>query len=49
MYSSASTTYIDIFAAKMWVGFAVQKLLTFLSAKLSMHLPYFKIEILTSR
>ena len=38
----------DIFAAKMWVAFALQKLLTFLQQKILMHLPYFKIEMLTS-
>ena len=34
----------------MWVAFAMQKLLTpFFNKKLSMYLPYFKIEILTLR
>ena len=41
--------YIDIFAAKMWVAFAMQKLLTFFQQKIAMYLPYFKTEILTSR
>ena len=41
--------YIDIFAAKMWVAFAMQKLLTFFPQKISMYLLYFKIEILMSR
>ena len=44
--------YIDIsyiFAAKIWVAFAMQKLLKFFfSAKISMYLPFFRIEILTS-
>ena len=39
--------YIDISAAKMWVAFAMQKLLTFFQQKISMYLPYFKIKILT--
>ena len=38
---------IGIFAAKTWAAFAMQKLLTFLQQKISMHLPYFKVEILT--
>ena len=42
-------SYIDIFAVKMWVAFALQKLLTFLQQKISMYLPYFKTEILMSR
>ena len=37
--------YIDIFVAKVWVAFAMQKLLTFLQQEISMCLPYFKIEI----
>ena len=41
--------YIDIFAAKMWVALAMQKLLTFFQQKISMYSPYFKIEVLTSR
>ena len=36
--------YINIFAAKMWV----QKLLIFFQQKISMYLPYVKIEILMS-
>ena len=36
---------IDIFAAKMWVAFTMQKLLTFLQQKISMCLPYFKTEM----
>ena len=54
--------YIDIFAAKMSVAFAMRKLLTFtaktinlqcksyshLQQKISMYLPYVKIEILMS-
>ena len=32
----------------MCVAFALQKLLTFFQQKISMYLPYFKIEILTS-
>ena len=43
--------YTDIFAAKMWEAFAMQKLLKFFQQKISMYmyLPYFKIEHLTSR
>ena len=40
--------YIDIFVAKMWVAFAMQKLLTFFQQKVPMYLPYFKIELLMS-
>ena len=29
----------------MWVAFAMQKLLTFFQPKISMYMPYFKIEI----
>ena len=36
--------YIDNIAAKMWVAFAMQKLLTFFQQKLSMYLPYFRIK-----
>ena len=32
----------------MWVAFAMQKLLTFFQQKISMYLPYFKIEMLKS-
>ena len=40
--------YTDNFAAKIWVAFALQKLLTFFfQQKISMYLPYFKIETLT--
>ena len=38
--------YINIFAAKIWVAFATHK---FFQQKISMYLPYFKIEILMSR
>ena len=38
-----------MFAAKMWVAFAMQNLLTFFQQKISMYLPYFKIDILTSQ
>ena len=48
-WNFTSLKYIDIFAAKMWVAFAMQKLLTFFQQKMSMYLSYFKIEILMSR
>ena len=39
--------YIDIFAAKKWSRFCTAKVMHNFSAKISMYLPYFKIEILT--
>ena len=41
-------SYIDIFAAQMWVAFAMLKLLTFFQQNISMYLPYFKVELITS-
>ena len=45
----SNTCTLIFLLQKMWVAFAMQKLLTFFQQKISMYLPYFKIVILMSR